>query len=375
MQKIIAFIILLSAFTAKAQVCGGSLFFDSTKTAVNLPLTSQWYSPSNGGYTWECWFKLDTMPVGTQVRPLILSVDNIIFEDMYLGFGWNGGVFNDPPTQLMFRVDGPNSTFPIPNMIYAPPGGFLDGVWYHTAGVMNYNTQTAKLFLNGQLVATSTVTAAPITRTIPTQLSCDYTFSWASVAYPLFGNMDEVRIWDRPLTDNEIGNNYNTCLTGNEQNLILYYHCNLVGSTTVADATANVNTGTFQAGNGWSTDQPAVGAACQPDCPPEPPEPPIDSCLAAANVLDNIPNVFSPNGDGRNDQFFIQGLTTCLQTYTIAIYDRWGAKVFESSDPLAKWDGIYKDKALSEGVYVYTLSATFSTGKTVNKSGNITLMR
>lgn len=242
-----------------SQSCAGSLLFDSTNPAVFLPFSNQYYSGANGGYTWECWFKLNS-PFTTDVRPLISSVDAVVFEDMYLGFGWSGGWFDEPSTKIVFKVDGPSSTFPTgPNCSYSPPGGFIIGTWYHVAGVMNYSTQIASLYLNGLIVDTKSITTPPITRTIDTELS----YNWGGTPYPLFGNMDEVRIWERPLSSAEILMNYDKCLSGSEPNLLLYYKCNKPWGSNVKDITSNHNDGTFALSPNWAIDEPILtGTVC-----------------------------------------------------------------------------------------------------------------
>ena len=239
--------------------CSGSLLFDATHPSVDLPMSNLYYSGTNGGYTWECWFKLN-QPFGSDMRPLISSVDGVLFEDQWFGFGWQGGWFNEPVTSLVFKVDGPNSTTPTgPNCSYAPPGGYILGTWYHAAGVMDYTNQISKLFLNGILVDSKPISTQPITRIIPTQLC----LNWGGTPLSLFGNMDEVRIWERAVTDSEILANYNHCLSGNEQNLILYYRCNQPGGSNVIDATPNNNIGTFSNLPSWSSQEPVLtGTAC-----------------------------------------------------------------------------------------------------------------
>jgi gliding motility-associated-like protein len=357
---------ILAGSSCFSQNCEGSLLFDNTNPAVDLPLTNHWYTAANGGYTWECWFKLN-QPFTVDIRPLICSIDPVLFEDMYLGFGWDGGWFNEPSNRLVFKVDGPNSTFPTaPNCSYEPAGGFVIGTWYHAAGVMNYNTQTATLFVNGLPVDTIPVTTPPNTRAISTELS--FNFNWASSPLPLFGNMDEVRIWDRPLTNAEIANNFDKCMSGNEPNLYLYYRCNNLTDPTVADATPNSNTGIFSITPGWSVQQaPVNGANCTADCD--------STSLCDGEIKIEVPDAFSPNGDGHNDYFFIQGWPDCASEFHLLIYDRWGEKVFESDDPTEKWDGTFKGKPLDVAVFAYTLNATLMNGTAVVKSGNISLVR
>ena len=88
-----------------------------------------------------------------------------------------------------------------------------------------------------------------------------------------------------------------------------------------------------------------------------------------------VPNAFSPNGDGYNDEFCLQGWNYCISEFTIFIFDRWGEKVFQSTDPEFCWDGTYKGKQLDPAVFVYFITATLENKNTVAKKGNISLIR
>ena len=57
------------------------------------------------------------------------------------------------------------------------------------------------------------------------------------------------------------------------------------------------------------------------------------------------------------------------------IYNRWGEKVFESTDRTIGWDGFYKGKACDAGVFAYYLEVTFFDDNVKKLSGNITLVR
>jgi gliding motility-associated-like protein len=98
----------------------------------------------------------------------------------------------------------------------------------------------------------------------------------------------------------------------------------------------------------------------------------IVSCDAKMNY--SVPNAFSPNGDGKNDEFCLQGWSVCPSVFNIMIFDRWGEKVFESTDPDFCWDGIYKGRKLVADVFVYVVRSETGS-KVVNKKGNITLIR
>lgn len=87
-----------------------------------------------------------------------------------------------------------------------------------------------------------------------------------------------------------------------------------------------------------------------------------------------IPNVFTPNGDGVNDQFTIK--STCTpESYHLTILNRWGQLVYQSNDIAFPWTGHTPSGApVSEGVYFYTLEGTFGT-RNISESGFLQLQR
>jgi gliding motility-associated-like protein len=86
-----------------------------------------------------------------------------------------------------------------------------------------------------------------------------------------------------------------------------------------------------------------------------------------------IPNIFSPNNDGINDILYVYIKGT--KRFTFRIYNRWGEKVFETTDPLIGWTGNYKNKEAEPGVYVYDLHAIYWDNEPIKKKGSITLVR
>ncbi len=86
-----------------------------------------------------------------------------------------------------------------------------------------------------------------------------------------------------------------------------------------------------------------------------------------------VPNVFSPNKDGKNDILHVRN--NCLSTIDFRVFDRWGELVFYSKTPGEGWDGTYRGKELDPAVFVYSLEAVLSNGVSVSKKGNITLIR
>ncbi len=86
-----------------------------------------------------------------------------------------------------------------------------------------------------------------------------------------------------------------------------------------------------------------------------------------------VANVFSPNGDGFNDFIFARGRG--LDKILFIIYDRWGEKIFETTDLNVGWDGTYKGQSLNTAVFVYVVKGTFKNGEETIQKGNITLLR
>lgn len=86
-----------------------------------------------------------------------------------------------------------------------------------------------------------------------------------------------------------------------------------------------------------------------------------------------IPNTFTPNGDGINDNFLVYGES--LNQMTMTIFDRWGQKVYEGDGLQNGWDGTTHGKPCNGGVYVYLINITTLIGKQYQLHGDITLLK
>jgi gliding motility-associated-like protein len=89
--------------------------------------------------------------------------------------------------------------------------------------------------------------------------------------------------------------------------------------------------------------------------------------------LVDVPNAFTPNGDGKNDKIFVRGFGIDLMNFKI--YNRLGQVVFESASPSFGWDGTFKGVPQPMDAYAYTLIVQFGDGTTATKKGDITLIR
>lgn len=80
------------------------------------------------------------------------------------------------------------------------------------------------------------------------------------------------------------------------------------------------------------------------------------------DVEDLFPNVFTPNGDGINDYFRLEEPISipCLSDFEIRIFNRWGALVYEHKGSNFSWDGNYKSREITEGVYYFIISGSYT---------------
>ncbi len=103
----------------------------------------------------------------------------------------------------------------------------------------------------------------------------------------------------------------------------------------------------------------------------------IFGCISADSVFVheiglNIPNAFTPNGDGLNDYFRITGLEN-MENVIMQIYDRWGIMVFETRNPGNGWDGSCMKKYCQPDTYVWIITIGAPYNKTLK--GTITLLK
>ncbi len=165
-------------------------------------------------------------------------------------------------------------------------------------------------------------------------------------------------------------------------------------NVTIYNGNSTTLTATGGGNYSWS---PATGLSCT-SCPNPAAAPSVTTlyCVTVTDVLgctdsacvlvtvDNtcqtntefaVPNAFSPNKDGNNDGFCLQGWKNCVKAFAVTIYDRWGEKVFESADPNFCWDGTLRSKPMDPAVFVYFIQATLSNGDPLVRKGNVSLIR
>ena len=104
-------------------------------------------------------------------------------------------------------------------------------------------------------------------------------------------------------------------------------------------------------------------------------------CSATDNVIITVipycvkpMEAFTPNGDGINDLWLVTN-GNCVTNITAQVFNRYGAKVFESNDYKNNWNGTYKGKPLPDGTYYYIITFNLLNGKKELLKGNLTILR
>ena len=87
-----------------------------------------------------------------------------------------------------------------------------------------------------------------------------------------------------------------------------------------------------------------------------------------------LPSAFTPDYNGINDLFRIK-YPFPAKEFKLTIFNRWGQKIFETSDMLKGWDGKFNGMEQPMDVYAWIVSITYTDDKRENKKGLVTLVR
>ncbi|MDO4951642.1 MAG: gliding motility-associated C-terminal domain-containing protein [Bacteroidales bacterium] len=98
------------------------------------------------------------------------------------------------------------------------------------------------------------------------------------------------------------------------------------------------------------------------------------SVEAQSSVL-NVPNAFSPNGDGTNDTLRVKQDYRSIISFHAYVFNRQGVKIYEWTDITKGWDGKHNGKDVPDGVYILKIEARGADGKHYNIRQVISLLR
>jgi gliding motility-associated-like protein len=254
--------------------------------------------------------------------------------------------------------------------------------WQHIVVVREF--QRLSLYVNGRLVQSS---YAPkrvnITNAAPLRLAGSPCLTTTDRRFA--GFIDELRIYNRPLTDDDvtalfrspdrIANQDTIMFLGSTINVRATRTCAPDLKWTPAADVRDPNLGqtviTPKKGGIFKYILTMKEAQCTS----------VDTLKVtvidpATLACDNIflPKAFTPNGDGQNDFFFISNPYAIPTLLDFEIFDAWGAKMFYTTDKFAKWDGTFAGKTLNPGVYVW--KARFEcNNETKANFGSVTIIK
>ncbi|MBL7985573.1 MAG: gliding motility-associated C-terminal domain-containing protein, partial [Flavobacteriales bacterium] len=98
---------------------------------------------------------------------------------------------------------------------------------------------------------------------------------------------------------------------------------------------------------------------------------PVD-CSAQCSLW--VPAAFTPDDDGLNDAW--RWSSACaVSDFSVVVFDRWGERVFASTDPSELWDGTFQGATIPTGVYAYRMSYRLPYQERTDVSGSVTLVR
>jgi len=87
-----------------------------------------------------------------------------------------------------------------------------------------------------------------------------------------------------------------------------------------------------------------------------------------------LPNVFTPNGDGLNDDVGILNGFVIEELELFEIYDRWGERIFSTTNKVDRWDGSFRNEPVNSAMVLYKIAYTCG-GESYVKTGNISILR
>jgi len=88
-------------------------------------------------------------------------------------------------------------------------------------------------------------------------------------------------------------------------------------------------------------------------------------------LFDSIPNIITPNGDGMNDCFEVSSAIIYSECFSLAIFNRWGGKVFETTNNYKCWNGNSSNNTqVPSGQYYYIINL-----RETEVNGSITVIR
>lgn len=97
--------------------------------------------------------------------------------------------------------------------------------------------------------------------------------------------------------------------------------------------------------------------------------------VSIANSLLEMPNAFSPNGDGINDIYKAKSNHRSIIEFHAYIFNRWGQKIYDWTDIDGGWDGTWHGKQVKDGTYYVLVNARGADGRNYNIKRDVNILR
>lgn len=257
--------------------------------------------------------------------------------------------------------------------------------WQHIVVVRD--NLRVKLFLNGEEVENRGGTASRIDLETAGDIFIGGADCIEGIETSFAGFIDEVRIYNRALKDEEIAPLY-----ARPDQIITNDTIVFQGTIVDVDVNANCSTSTFT----WDPiDNLFPSTSPMPSI--EAVEPgtftynlqvsdPFSSCIAVDSfrltVIDpnTLPcqvamaKAFTPNFDALNDTYGLSNPFAISDMISFEIFDRWGGRVFATADPFNKWDGTFEGEAVNPGIFLWRVIYRCD-GEEKRDSGTVTVLR
>jgi gliding motility-associated-like protein len=254
--------------------------------------------------------------------------------------------------------------------------------WQHIVVVRDYNKLT--LYVNGRAVQTN-LASRRVNITSDAPLSIARSPCLQTTDRKFAGYLDEFRVYDRPLSETEVGMLYSAPDRIANRDTIMFLGSSIKTKVTrtcagdftwspredVSNYRVDTTTITPKAGGIFKYVLTMKEAQCTA----------LDTLevkVIDPKTLDCgrifLPNAFTPNGDGLNNEFFISNPYAIEQLDVFEIFDSWGSKMFTTTDKFQKWDGKFNGKEVNPGVYVW--KARFRChDQVMSDFGSVTLLK
>jgi hypothetical protein len=162
-----------------------------------------------GDLTIECWVNFESTPSSGNYMFFVAKSDGT-----QAGNSYSFGLHNNGGTLRLYHEIGDGTDTVGVGVNWTPSAG----TWYHVASVYDSSTPDVTFYVDGSTQGSAQSTTQTAIQDVDTGLTLgNYTTDY------LDGKLDDVRIWNDVRTSDEISNNYQKHLLGNESNLVAYY--------------------------------------------------------------------------------------------------------------------------------------------------------